>query len=189
MKLLPAFLILSSICCAQQSAQSPAGRRFRDPRYHLSLTIPVGWTITTHDGEVSTFHLDAPGAPRTDHLRATASIAANPYPLSTFSGAFLYFSVMPAATDASCARQVPGQNGTREIAGTAFTRGHTEQASRICTEARDDVYAAYRNHACYRFDLVIHTFCAQVSGAKDMTATELDGVRSQMESILSTAAF
>jgi hypothetical protein len=182
---LAAFAITTSI--RAQAMPTPPARTFHDTHYHLSLKIPAGWLLTTHDREVSTFHLDAPTAPRTSRLRAVSSIAINPYPLSTFSGAFLYFSVVPAAAEASCIKQVPNPAGTKEIAHQTFTRGHSEQASRICTESRDEVYAAYRNRACYRFDLVLNTFCRQVSGAQDMTPTQLDDLHTQMESILGTA--
>jgi hypothetical protein len=165
---------------------TPPARTFRDTRNHLTLKIPAGWTLSTRDGEVSTFHLDARSAPVTARLRAVASIADNPFPLSTFSGAFLYLSVTPAANDASCAKQAPDTSGTKQIAGQTFAHGHAEQASRICTESRDDIYTAYHRHACYRFDLVTNTFCRQVSGAKDMTPTELDNIHQRMESILSS---
>jgi hypothetical protein len=189
LQLLGLILFSASLLALTPSAQTPPANSFHDPRYRLSLTIPSGWTLTTHDRDVSTFRLDARSAPRTARMRAVVTIASNPYPLSTFAGAFLYFSVTPSATDATCARQATNPSGTREVAHQAFTHGHDEQASHICTESRDDIYTAYRNHACYRFDLVTNTFCRQVSGAKDMTQSELDNIRQQMESILTTATF
>jgi hypothetical protein len=185
------FLFFGSAYCLAQAAPTTtaAARTFRDSHYHLSLKIPSGWLLSTRDREVSTFHEDVPSAPSTARLRAVASIATNPYPLSTFSGAFLYFSVTPAATDASCTQQIPNPTSTKEIAHQTFTRGHAEQSSGICTESRDDIYAAYRSHACYRFDLVINTFCRQVSGAQEMTAPQLDDLHTRMESILTTATF
>jgi hypothetical protein len=184
-------LFLGSASCVAQAAltTTPAPHTFRDSRYHLALRIPTGWLLSTHDREVSTFHEDVPSAPPAARLRAVASIATNPYPLSTFAGAFLYFSVTPASTDASCAKQIPNPTGTKEIAHQIFTRGHAEQSSGICTESRDDIYAAYRSHACYRFDLVINTFCRQVSGAQEMTPPQLDDLHTRMESILTTATF
>lgn len=166
-----------------------AKQSFHDRRAGVSFDVPAGWTLSTKDGEVSTFHLDARSAPRGARMRAVVSIGANPFPLSTFAGAFVYFSVTPGATDASCAKQAVHSDGTREVAGQSFARGHEEQESHICTESRDEIYVAYRKRACYRFDLVTNTFCAAVSGAKEMTAEELEDVRKRMEGILDTAKF
>ncbi|HEX7158176.1 MAG TPA: hypothetical protein VF214_04140, partial [Edaphobacter sp.] len=61
---------------------------------------------------------------------------------------------------------------------------------KICTEARDEIYTALRNNTCYRFDLVINTFCGgDVSGVREISQQELDAVRQRLESILSTVHF
>lgn len=184
--LMALFMLMGGLS-AQETHPTP--RSFQDRRYALSLTVPAGWTLTTRDREVSTFHLDARSAPGTARLRAVINIDDNPLPHSNFAGAFLYFSVTPGATDASCSRQATHPDGTREIAGLTFAHGHDEQASHICTESRDEIYTAYRKHACYRFDLVINTFCAEVSGAEEMTPEELENIRKRMESILDSVRF
>ena len=57
-------------------------------------------------------------------------------------------------------------------------------------ESRDEVYTTLRGSSCLRFDLVINTFCGgEVSGARDMTAAELEAVRKRLEGILQSVHF
>jgi hypothetical protein len=172
---------------------TPSARRFTDPRYHVALEIPAAWNLSRRDGEVSTFHLDARSAPPASQLRSVASIGFNPYPQSTFSGALVYFSVSPRTTDAECARQtflpLHRPATTAEINGVSFSHGYDEHGG-ICIESRDDVYTAYRRNACYRFDLVLNTFCGgDVSGARDMTHAEMEDIRAREQRILNSLAF
>jgi hypothetical protein len=173
-----------------QKPTPPAARRFTDPRYHVTLQIPAAWTLTRRDGEVSTFHLDARSAPPTAQLRAVAAIAFNPFPQSNFTGALVYFSVSPRTTDADCAAQaflpLHRPATTAEIAGVSFAHGYDEHGG-LCIESRDDVYTAFRNNACYRFDLALNTFCAgEVSGVREMTHAELDDIHARQQSILNS---
>ncbi len=166
---------------------TPAARTFTDSRYGVSLALPVGWDLSRRDGELSTFHLDARSAPTSSQLRAVAAISFNPYPLSTFSGALVYFSVAPHLSDADCARQaflpLHKPATTAQVNGISFSRGHDEHGG-LCTESRDDVYTAWRRNACYRFDLVLNTFCAKVSGAQEMTLPEVQEIHAREEKIL-----
>jgi hypothetical protein len=197
MLLKPALLLLLLLSAFDQplAAQvqkpeptTPAARRFTDPRYHVALQIPAAWTLTRRDGEVSTFHLDARSAPATSQLRAVATIAFNPFPQSNFTGALVYFSVSRRPTDADCAAQaflpLHRPATTAEIAGVSFAHGYDEHGG-LCIESRDDVYTAFRNNACYRFDLVLNTFCAgDVSGVREMTHAELEDIHARQQSIL-----
>ena len=204
MSLKPALLllVLSSVLDQPLHAQlqkrttppeptTPAARRFTDPRYHVALQIPAAWTLTRRDGEVSTFHLDARSAPPTSQLRAVASIAFNPFPQSNFTGALVYYSVSPRTTDAACAAQsflpLHRPATTTEISGVTFAHGSDEHGGGICIESRDDVYTAFRNNACYRFDLVLNTFCGgEVSGVREMTHAEREDIRTREQSILNS---
>jgi len=176
-------------------AQSaPAEHIFHDPTYKISFDYPAKWNFARRDHQISTFRLDARTAASTTLLRAVVSMPENPFPASTFSGAYVYFSVTPHSNDAACARQAaPAVQGRRggesEIAGISFAHGHDEQKS-ICTVQRDEVYTTLRHGACYRFDLTINNFCGgEVSGVKDITDDELDQVRSRLEAILGTVRF
>ena len=176
---------------ATPAAPAISHTTFHDPTYKVSFDYPANWTLSRKDGEISTFHLDARSAPRTTRLRAVAAIPENPFPSSTFSGAYVYLSVTPHSSTESCAQQaVPAAKpAVSQIAGVAFTHGHDEQ-KHICTTDRDDIYTTYRRGACYRFDLAINNFCGgEVSGVKDITQKELDAVRARMESILGTVRF
>ena len=203
MSLKPALLllVLSSVLDQPLHAQlqkrttppeptTPAARRFTDPRYHVALQIPAAWTLTRRDGEVSTFHLDARSAPPTSQLRAVASIAFNPFPQSNFTGALVYYSVSPRTTDAACAAQsflpLHRPATTTEISGITFAHGSDEHGGGICIESRDDVYTAFRNRACYRFDLVLNTFCGQPVGVREMSHAELDDIHAREQSILNS---
>jgi hypothetical protein len=188
------------------TAALPAQRSFHDPTYKISFDYPANWNFTRRDHEISTFRLDARTAARTTLMRAVVSIPENPFPDSTFSGAYLYFSVTPHLNDAACARQAappagvmpatdkaPAVQGRRgavsEIAGISFARGHDEQRA-ICVIQRDEVYTTLRRGACYRFDLAINNFCGgEVSGVRDITEQELNQVRSRLEAILATVRF
>jgi hypothetical protein len=179
----------------------PPARPFHDSRYGVSFTIPPAWNVTRKDGDVSTFNLDARNAAHTAQLRAVASISFNPHPYSTFSGALFYFAVTPHATPAQCTAQASPKpsaqasaqpvrtSTTTQIGGIPFTHGYDEHGV-ICTESRDEIYTTSRNNACYRFDVVINTFCGgDVSGVQDISPRELDSVRHRMQTILDSVHF
>lgn len=194
--ILPIFLVTSWLCL---SGQTPT-HTFHDPVYHLSFDYPANWTFSHADGEISTFHLDARTAPRSAKVRAIVAMPENPFPASTFSGAYVYLSVTPHASAASCAQQATNTTFVRnvpqvktgektQVNDIPFTRGHDE-LKQICITQRDEVYTTYRRGACYRFDLSINNFCGgEVSGVKDITPQELEQVHSRLESVLSTIRF
>jgi hypothetical protein len=172
---------------------TPPASTFKDQRYGVTFQVPAGWTFTRHDAEVSTFAFDVRTAPTIDQMRGVATIAFNPHPTSTFSGALFYFSVAPRTTETQCrnqaSAQVPRTVTTTQIAGAPFTHGYDEHGT-ICTEARDEIYTSYRNNACYRFDLIINTFCGgDVSGVRDITQAELNSVGRRLQSILDSVSF
>lgn len=182
--------VVAGVPGAVSAPASPRAQIFKDPRYGVSFEVPAGWNLNRHDGEVSTFGLDARTSSAGSVMRAAASIAWNPFPQSTFSGAYVYFSVAPRMTEAECTREAsamsPRKVSSAEIAGMPFSHGYDEHG-RICTESRDEIYTAVHRDSCYRFDLVINTFCGgDVSGVKDITDQQLEDVRQKLESILST---
>jgi hypothetical protein len=176
-------------------------RTYRDPVYRVAFDFPSNWRLSRQDGEISTFHLDARTASRKAVLRSVVAIPENPFPASTFSGAYVYFSVMPREGAGSCSKQAAGETtvagkppvvkkpSKMEIAGVSFSHGHDEQKE-ICITQRDEIYTTYRRGACYRFDLAMNNFCGgEVSGVKDVTAKELEDVRQRLEAILGTVRF
>ena len=172
---------------------SPAAQVVEDARVHMEFQLPAGWNLSRRDGEVSTFRLDARTAPRRTELRAVASLAFNPYPLSNFAGALLYLSVLPKSTEAACVAQTtarPEHALEPQVLGDVrFSRGKDEHG-RICTEARDVTYTALHGGSCVRFDLVINTFCGkEVSGAEDLTEAQLGALFKRMEGVLDTVKF
>lgn len=172
---------------------TPPARTFHDTQYGISFTVPTAWNLTRKDSDVSTFNLDARSAPRSARMRAVATIAFNPHPTSTFSGALFYFSVTPHSTQAQCSTQAtaksPHKGSTATIDGIAFEHGY-DQHGVICTEARDEIYTSERGDACYRFDLVINTYCGgEVSGVRDISPDELNSVRNRMKAILDSVKF
>jgi hypothetical protein len=165
--------------------------RFQDQEFRVKFEVPPGWEFTTKDGEVSSFHADLAEVPAKFELRGVASMTFNPSPLSTLGGAMFYFSVGPKVGEDTCLRAaVPEQKKIRkedkqDIGGMKFVHGHDE-GGEICTEERDEVYAAYRKGSCYRFDLKINTFCAVSSGATEISGQELRDIETRMVGILST---
>lgn len=93
------------VALAQAAAQKQATHTFHDRGSHVSFEYPAGWTLAERDHEISTFHLDARTAPKKAQMRAVVAMPENPYPASTFSGAYVYFSVTPHTSAAACARQ------------------------------------------------------------------------------------
>ena len=166
---------------------------FHDKNYKVSFDYPANWQFTERDHEISTFRLDARSAEKKTVLRAVTALPENPYPASTFTGAYVYLSVTPHSNEEKCAAQATAgrakANVSSEIAGLNFAHGHDEQ-KQICTIERDEIYTTYRKGACYRFDLAMNNFCGgEVSGVKDVTKQELDTVLSRMESIMETVRF
>lgn len=185
-----AVLLLFASCAAAQTppASKAKTQDVRDRRWGVRFTVPAGWAFTRRDGEVSTFRLDAHTAGPGAQMRGVASLDHNPFPQSTFASAMLYFSVQPQVAEGDCAKQAGANAGTQDIGGMDFVHGHQEQGN-ICVEQRDDVYTAYRKRACYRFDLVLNTFCSASSGATELTADQMNAIEAQMAAMLSTVAF
>ena len=172
---------------------TPAARDVRVKLDRLQFHLPPGWNVSLHDGEFSTFALDARSALGTTELRAAADIDFNPYPYSTFSGALFYVSSTPKSTVKSCANQASAPELHRSpdllVGGFMFKHGYTEHGG-SCIESRDEVYTAMRGTSCLRFDLVINTFCGgEVSGVRDMSQTELQAMRQRLEGILASVKF
>jgi len=171
-------------------------RTFRDPMFKVSFSYPADWVFARRDREISTFRLDARTAARTTLMRAVTSLPENPFPASTFSGAYFYLSVTPRSTDALCASQAAGPDASgrarpkvSQIGELSFAHGHDEQ-HQICTTVRDEVYTVFHRGACYRFDLAANNFCGgAVSGVKDITPEELDQVFGRLQGILETVRF
>jgi hypothetical protein len=165
---------------------------FHDARYGVQFEVPAGWSFGRKDHQVSTFHMDARTAPRKAELRGVASMMFNPFPHSTLSGAWFYYSVERHTNDGECARQARLPGGTprdiQSIGGMDFRHGHDEQGA-MCVESRDDVYTAYRKGSCYRFDLTVTTFCAISSGAQEVSRSQLADIRGRMDGILGSVVF
>jgi len=173
--------------------ESPAARTVTDTKDGISFDLPKAWNLTYKDGEVSTYRMDARTASRRAQLRAVATLAFNPYPLSTFSGATFYLSVTPATTAVECAAQTKVKPEkplpTETIAGITFHRGKDEHG-KICTEARDIAYTTMHGTSCIRFDTAINTFCGgEVSGAEEITDAQLSALFKRMEGMLETVKF
>jgi hypothetical protein len=189
--LLAVIVQLSAAIC-----QAPNMKTFHDPTYKLSFEYPADWIFSQRDHEISTFHLDARSAPRNASMRAVMAMPVNPFPRSTFSGAYVYFSVTPHSSQEACEQQAIGApntaaspNATSKIANISFAHGHDNQRE-ICITQRDEIYTTWHRGACYRFDLAINNFCGgQVTGVQDISDKELEQVDQRLESILATARF
>ncbi len=179
------------------AAPEPTAREqgFQDRHYGVSFRIPPGWEMSRKDSRLSTFHEDARTASHQAELRGVAILDFNPFPQSTLSGALFYYSVEPKTTDVECAAQAtrlapagsdPEHHKDVQLIGNVpFAHGHDEHGT-ICTEARDEVYTAFHNRACYRFDLAMNTFCSVSSGAREITADQIHQIDVRLTGILST---
>ncbi len=208
-KLLPILVLAASTLTgsAQQARSLVAGSRpeivnepTAPPPQHIrlltsgiSFNLPVGWNFARRDGELSTFALDARSSLPNTHLVSVAQLAFNPFPYSTFSGALFYISTTPHSTALQCSNQATAPAShpvtTAEIGSVPFKHGYNEHGE-VCTEERDEVYTALRGGTCFRFDLVVNTFCGgDVSGSRDLTQPQLEALRRRLESVLNTVQF
>jgi hypothetical protein len=171
----------------------PPARDVTDARAHLTFHLPAGWNLSRKDGELSTFLLDARTAPPASRMHLVATLAFNPYPLSTFEGALFYVSSTPRLTAAQCAAQTATKPfealAPATLDGQPFARGKDEHG-KVCTEARDVAYTAMRENSCLRFDLAINSFCGgEVSGAQDLTEGQLQALYTRLVTILDSVRF
>ena len=186
--LLPVSRVSAQVSVPEAPPTTARALDFRDSHFGVRFQVPTGWALTRRDREVGTFHEDARTASPRAEMRSVAAIQFNPFPYSTFSGARFYYSVERHSSDAECTRQATGPtpaSDVQDIAGMGFAHGHDE-SGRICVEARDEVYTAYRKGSCYRFDLAMNTFCSVSSGAVDLTDGQLEQIDQQMTDILAT---
>jgi hypothetical protein len=194
------FLLAAGNAAAQKRVQVPEAapdtakaQAFHDSKYGVRFAIPPGWELSKKDHQISTFRLDARSAKATTQMRAVAILGFNPFPMSTLSGASVYYSVEPKSNDHECEVAAVGKHAGAEagdvqaISGVNFTHGH-EEHGHICLESRDDVYTAFRKGSCYRFDLTVNMFCSEVSGAQEITLRQMNMIEAQMAGILSTVS-
>ncbi len=173
---------------AEPATPDPAeARPFHDAKYKVSFMVPAGWNFEQKDGLLSNFGVDTPTARRKTDVRGVAAINFNPWPVSTFAGALFYYSVIPRAKADMCATQT-STRGVKPLAesridGTPFHHG-AEHHGKVCTEARDDMFTAMQGKNCLRFDLVVNTFCAETSGAQEITPAQLDDVDKRLAKLL-----
>ncbi len=173
---------------AEPENPDPAtARPFTDTKYHVSFTVPAGWNLERKDGLLSNFGTDTPTARRKTDVRGVAALNFNPWPVSTFASALFYYSVLPRATADQCAAQTTTLGvkplPDTQIDGTAFHHGH-DHRGKVCTEARDEVFTTLQGHSCLRFDLVVNTFCAETSGAQEITPPQLEDVDRRLATLL-----
>ncbi|QHN04005.1 hypothetical protein FTO74_11945 [Granulicella sp. WH15] len=178
---------LPNVRPAPAEPTSPPARDFVDAVTGVKMHLPAGWNLSRRDGELSTFRLDARSAVPQTRLRAVAALGFNPYPWSTFSGEYFYLSATPRSTAEACAAQATGKPNKAATATTvdsvAFAHGHDEHG-KICVESRDEVLTALRKGSCVRLDLVITTFCAEPSGARDLTENEMEKLRERLQGVV-----
>jgi hypothetical protein len=165
----------------------PAARDFRDRSYGVAFHVPAGWNFERKDGILSNFGKDVRSARRGLDVRGVAAINFNPYPPTTFAGAMFYYSVLPHSDANACAVQATTGHlkpkADVPIGGVVFKHGQ-DQHGTICTESRDEVFTALRGRSCLRFDLVVNTFCAQSSGAMEITPDQLGDVNTRLGNML-----
>lgn len=167
----------------------PAASTFRDAKYKVTFRVPAGWDTEHKDGVLSNLGKDIRTAKRGMDVRGVAAMNHNPYPPTTFSGALFYYSVVPRSDQAACAALAttghlkPMPDVT--VSGIAFKHGQ-DQHGGMCTESRDEVFTTLRGKACFRFDLVVNTFCPQGSGAMQMNAAQLSDINKRLANVLSS---
>ena len=173
---------------------TPPARPFHDARYGVSFTIPPPGTSPAETA-TSAPSASTPAPPPTPPRCAPSPPSAfNPYPYSTFSGAFFYFSVTPDVT----AEPVPPPRPSARAPHTVGTiQGRRRPLHPRLRRARQHLHRIPRrdlHHPPQRSLLPLRPRHQQLLRRRRQRRPghhrrELDDVRKRLESILNTIHF
>ncbi len=118
---------------------------FHDAKYGVRLRCRRGGASAARTTEVSTFRLSTRGRRRSERRCARwLRSRFNPFPLSTFSGAWFYFSVQPHRTTGGLCgaggASAEGAGEVEKIGGMDLWHGHDEHGEGLRGVAGRGVY-------------------------------------------------
>lgn len=168
--------------------------QFSDPSTGVSFQYPKDWKQAVGNQ----FYLGPGMVPEKAEVRgavAWKAWAATEDAKTTLAGAQFIYALQKDVSSADCAHPHTEGNTTDStvdtvtIRGVAYAHNRAEDAG-MCHQEKEDVYTTYRNHACYLFDLSVHSICSGVvDGMRDATPAELAAVDATLLGILKTVRF
>jgi hypothetical protein len=130
-----------------------------------------------------------------DDRRGGVTWKADEKAKTSLAGAQFLYAVRRNVSTKECLH--PQEDGSAEptkvdlvsVDGVPYAHASADDGG-MCHQENEDVYTAYRNHACYIFDLSVHTVCAGVvDGMRDATPAELAEINAKLLGILKTVQF
>jgi hypothetical protein len=173
---------------AAQSTRPVNRREFRDTSTGVTYQYPEDWKqVSGNAFYLFPAFLPDQAAIRNGLLWSPSGILKS----TNISGAEFLFALQPGTSAHDCMHPVaPHASGTHVNSVTLNDIKYAHNWSGtggLCHGMKEDIYATYRNHACYLFDLSVHTICSgAVDGMRNATKKELTDINAQLMSILET---
>jgi hypothetical protein len=177
--------------CAVLPVVAQSSSRFADPQNGVTFRYPGDWK----EASQNRFYLGQDFVSDKAEVRGVVAWKAweqTENAKTTLAGTQFVYALDRNASSTTCLH--PQNQGdptastvdTVKIGGIAYAHSHGEEGG-MCHSEREDVYTAYRNHACYLFDLSVHTICpGVVDGMRDATPAELADAHTRLMEILKT---
>jgi hypothetical protein len=163
---------------------------FADPSTGVSFQYPKEWKLV----DSNQFYLQT-AIPQHAEVRGGIVWKAGDAQKTTVSGVqFLYAFEKGDSSEACLHFQDEGDSAksvveTVKIGNNLYAHRRSTGAG-MCHQEREDIYGTYVNHACYLFDLSVHTICGGVvDGMRDATESEFAEARARLVDILKTVQF
>lgn len=177
--------------CAVLPVVAQSSTKFADPQNGVRFRYPKDWK----EASKNRFYLEQDFVPDKAEVRGVVAWKAWEETVNaktTLAGAQFVYALDRNASSAACLH--PQNHGdatastvdTVKIRGMEYAHNHGGEGG-MCHSENEDVYTTYRNHACYLFDLSVHTICSGVvDGMRDATPAELAEADAKLMGILKT---
>jgi hypothetical protein len=188
-------LVLVATFCMAGAAGAQMSASFSDPFTGVRFHYPANWRLGSQNSELylspNLVHVaDALSLiPEKAEIRGVVVWEPANRPKTTLAGLQFLYAIDKTASAGACTKEEDTMGTAADtliVKGMTFRHSHAEDAA-MCHHVREDMYATYRNNACYRFDLSVRTICpGVVDGMRDATSTELAGAQAKLMAILQT---
>lgn len=180
-----------SVLCSVSTAGAQVTAKFTDQPNGVTFRYPENWKNVPQNQ----FYLGQIFVPEKVDVRGVVAWKAWENTVdakTTLAGTQFVYAIGKNVSSAACLHPQPEGDTTASPVDTVkigemeYAHGHGGEGG-MCHSERENVYAAYRNHACYLFDLSVHTICSGVvDGMRDATQAELADADAKLMGILRT---
>lgn len=187
----PVSVVLMSVLCSASTAGAQATAKFTDQPNGVTFRYPENWKNVPRNQ----FYLGQIFVPKKVDVRGVVAWKAWENTVdakTTLAGTQFVYAIDKNVSSAACLHPQPEGDTTASPVDTVkigemeYAHGHGGEGG-MCHSERENVYATYRNHACYLFDLSVHTICSGVvDGMRDATQAELADADAKLMGILRT---